>query len=222
MVGGLAFNRIMVLLLVSLIATCVFEVFKTVHLIQCNQQLLEYLLTIIRWSFAISLPEWQTSLQGQIYQQLAKTREKIPAVKIDFHPNKDPKTAYNSTKLALLIEARPLPHLVPQILHMISVVPPDWRFLFVGSNKSVTAIGRSLAIQYQQASGKLDLMVAPNFWSIYDKEHVWRMLTDMRFYDQLLPGVEWLLKFESDSILCANSRESLNDWLHYDWAGAPR
>lgn len=77
-------------------------------------------------------------------------------------------------------------------------------------------------MQYQQVSGKLDLMVAPEPWSIEDKEHIWRMLTNMRFYDQLLPGVEWLLKFESDSIMCANSKDSLNDWLYYDWAGAPR
>lgn len=55
-----------------------------------------------------------------------------------------------------------------------------------------------------------------------DKEHVYRLLTDLRFYDQFLPGVEWLLKFESDAIMCANSDKSLNDWLHYDWAGAPR
>jgi len=34
--------------------------------------------------------------------------------------------------------------------------------------------------------------------------------------------VEWLMKFESDSILCANSDDSLNDWLDYSWAGAPR
>jgi hypothetical protein len=34
--------------------------------------------------------------------------------------------------------------------------------------------------------------------------------------------VEWILKYESDSILCANSQESLNDWLDWHWAGAPR
>jgi len=34
--------------------------------------------------------------------------------------------------------------------------------------------------------------------------------------------VEWLMKYEADSIMCANSGDSLNDWLDYDWAGAPR
>lgn len=121
-----------------------------------------------------------------------------------------------------MIEGRPIPHLVPQILHMMSVVPPDWRFLFIGSNKSIIAVGRSFAIQYQQASGKLDLMRAPKPWDINDKEGVWRMLTDTRFYDEYLPGVEWMMKYEIDSMMCANSGDSLNDWLDYDWAGAPR
>jgi hypothetical protein len=105
---------------------------------------------------------------------------------------------------------------------MITVVPPDWRFLFIGSNESVLQVGRSFGIKYQQASGKLDLMIAPKPWEIPDKEHIYRMLTDEKFYDELLPGVEWILKFESDSIMCSNSKDSLNDWLGFDWAGAPR
>ncbi len=108
------------------------------------------------------------------------------------------------------------------MLHMMSVVPADWRFLFIGSNKSVVSVSRSVPIKYQQAAGKLDLMIVPEAWDISGKEGVWRMLTDARFYDDLLPGVEWLLRYETDSIMCANSKESLNDWLHYDWAAAPR
>ena len=121
-----------------------------------------------------------------------------------------------------MIEPRPLPHLVPQILHMMSVVPPDWRFLFIGSNKSVISVGRAYATKHQQRIGKLDVMMLPEPWEIDSKEKVHRMLTDMRFYDEFLPGVEWLLKYEYDSIMCANSATSLNEWLHWDWAGSPR
>ena len=105
---------------------------------------------------------------------------------------------------------------------MITVAPPDWRFVFIGSNKSVISVSRSFATQFQEANGKLDLMVLPSPWSIESKEHVWRLLTDVRFYDEYLPGVEWLLKFEADAILCSRSDDSLNDWLDYDWAGASR
>jgi hypothetical protein len=105
---------------------------------------------------------------------------------------------------------------------MISVVPHNWRFVFIGTNESVISVSRSFATQFQEANGKLDLVVLPKPWSIESKEHVYRLLTDISFYDNFLPDVEWLLKFESDSIMCARSDDSLNDWLDYDWAGAPR
>lgn len=105
---------------------------------------------------------------------------------------------------------------------MISVVPPDWRFKFIGSNKSVIAVSRSFATQYHEANGKLDLVVMPSPWAIVNKEDIHRLLTDTRFYDTVLPGVEHLFKFEADAILCSNSDDSLNDWLRFDWAGAPR
>ncbi|KFY46113.1 hypothetical protein V494_00614 [Pseudogymnoascus sp. VKM F-4513 (FW-928)] len=170
------------------------------------------------WTIAGLFPRYQESLQDQ----LSRTREKLPSIKVEFHPETDPLTAYDPKKIALLIEGRAKPHLVPQILHMISVVPPEWRFLFIGTNKSVAAVGRSFAIKHQQAAGKLDLMVVPKPWEIKNKEHVWRMLTDSHFYTDLLPDVEWIMKYESDSIMCSNSKDSLNDWLRYDWAAAPR
>ncbi len=74
--------------------------------------------------------------------------------KVDWsHPSNDPRDAYNASKLALVIEPRPLPHLVPHLLHMISVVPPDWRFLFIGSEESVVGHRQVYAsdAQYQQA-----------------------------------------------------------------------
>lgn len=94
--------------------------------------------------------------------------------------------------------------------------------MFIGTNKSVISVSRSFATQFHEANGKLDLVVLPKPWSIESKEHVYRLLTDIKFYDKYLPNVEWLLKFESDSIMCARSDDSLDDWLDYDWAGAPR
>src|SRR4051812_6331847 len=40
---------------------------------------------------------------------------------------------FNKTKVALLIEDRPLGQLAPLMLHMMNVVPPDWVFRFYGS-----------------------------------------------------------------------------------------
>ncbi|KAI1844076.1 hypothetical protein JX265_009661 [Neoarthrinium moseri] len=182
----------------------------------------------ITWYIAGLFPHYKPQLEASFKSRLDEAREKMPSIKVDWNPNLDqeedldPRDRYNSSKIALLIEPRPIPHLVPQILHMINVVPPDWRFIFIGSNRSVISVGRSYATKHQQLSGKLDLMVLPEPWDIGSKELVHRLLTDIRFYEEFLPGVEWILKYESDSILCANSDESLNDWLHWDWAGAPR
>lgn len=115
-----------------------------------------------------------------------------------------------------------MPHLSPLILHMTTVVPPDWRFLFIGSRESIHSVSQSYSIKHQQVIGKLDLMELPPPWSVASKEDVFRLLTDSRFHDEFLPGVEWILKYEHDSILCANSETSLNDWLDWDWAGASR
>ncbi|KAI3392566.1 hypothetical protein diail_5508 [Diaporthe ilicicola] len=175
-----------------------------------------------RWWIASLLPHYQPIIKAQIGSRIEEARQRIPSIKVDWTPTDDPRAAYNASKVALIIESRVMPHLVPQLLHMIAVVPPDWRFLFVGSDKSVTLLGRSTAVKHQQVVGKLDLMVLPEPWDISSKEMVYRTLTDMRFYDEFLPGVEWILKFEYDSILCANSEVGLNEWLDWHWAGAPR
>lgn len=141
---------------------------------------------------------------------------------VDWQYLDNPSSPYNPAKAALLIEARPIPHLTTLILHMITVVPPDWKFIFIGSARSIASVSRSRAIHNQQSIGKLDLVVLPELWRIDSKEHVNRLLTDVRFYDDYLPGVEWILKYEWDSILCANSEQSLDEWLDWSWAGAPR
>jgi len=174
------------------------------------------------WTIATILPSYKHTISETVKEGFNDAIEHLPAVKVDWHPKYNPKSQFNATKVAMMIEGRPLPHLVPQLLHMIAVVPPDWRFKFFGTNKSVIAVSRSFATQYQEANGKLDLVVIEEPFKIDSKEDVHRLLTDRRFYDDYLPGVEHLLKFESDAIMCANSGESLNDWLHYDWAGAPR
>ncbi|KAI0411797.1 hypothetical protein F5X98DRAFT_367781 [Xylaria grammica] len=154
---------------------------------------------IITWSIASLLPHYTPTIKDHIKTRLSEARQRIPKVKIDWHPswlNEDLRDQFNSSKVTLLIKSRPLPHLLPLLLHMISVVPPDWRFVFIGKNLSVTS-------------------------EIDSKVKVHRLLTDIRFYDEFLPDVEWLLKYESDSILCANSATNLNEWLDWDWAGSP-
>ncbi|TGJ72983.1 hypothetical protein EYR41_000103 [Orbilia oligospora] len=148
----------------------------------------------------------------------------LPKVSVNYHPNRPPPSPYNETKLALLIETRPMGHLAPLLLHMITIVPPDWRFLFLGTNESISHLNSSLPVQGHERNGKLDLMLIPENISVAGAEETSQTFTNLWFYDEVLGGnrgVEHLLVFQTDSILCANSELSLNDWLQYDWVGAP-
>ncbi|KAK4200483.1 hypothetical protein QBC40DRAFT_280038 [Triangularia verruculosa] len=176
----------------------------------------------LTWWFASLFPHYKPAIQAQFRARLNEAIMKLPSIKVDWDTSVDLHDAYNASKVAIIIEPRPLPHLVPHILYMMNVVPPEWRFVFVGSKESVTGMEQAAAVRHWQMTGKLDLMVLPEPWEIDSKEKVFRTLTDIRFYDEFLPGVEWLLKYEADSILCANSEASLNDWLSWDFVGAPR
>ena len=47
------------------------------------------------------------------------------------------------------------------------------------------------------------------------------MFTDRHLYADILAPAEHLLVFQPDSILCANAPKTINDYLEYDWIGAP-
>ena len=138
----------------------------------------------------------------------------------DWHPNRP---RYNESKLALLVDTRPLPHLVPLILHMISVVPPEWRFLYLGSNESITSVNASLAIQGHLNNAKLQMGTIPDGFKVENpaREGLDQMLTNKTFYETVIEPAEHLLIFETDSIICSNSDQSLNDYLEFDFVGAP-
>lgn len=143
----------------------------------------------------------------------------IPSIHLEYsRPKVSP---FNATKVALLIETREIPILAPLILHFISVVPPDWRFRFMGSVESVRYLNVSMAIRSQVASGKLDLTYVPSNMSTNSQEAISRFMTNLWLYETLLAPAEHLLVFQTDSILCANSKQNLNDYLEYDWVGAP-
>jgi len=91
----------------------------------------------------------------------------------------------------------------------------------MGSTASVAYLSTSRAIQLHVASGKLDLTLIPSNMSTGSQEEINQFLTTLWLYEVVLQPAEWLLVFQTDSILCSNSRQSLNSWLDYDWVGAP-
>jgi hypothetical protein len=167
---------------------------------------------LIRTSSIICLTLFRPSIPNP-------TIPKLPTVSLEYgSPEISP---YNVSKVALLIENRVNPILAPLMLHFMSVVPPDWRFRFMGSLESVEYINSSRAIRNHVSSGKLDLTYIPANMTTGSQEEISRFLTTLWLYETVLQPAEWLLVFQTDSMLCANSRQSLNNWLDYDWVGAP-
>ncbi|KAK6497438.1 hypothetical protein TWF481_011847 [Arthrobotrys musiformis] len=143
---------------------------------------------------------------------------RVPRVKFEFP--QQPRSPFNETKVALLIEGRPLPHLTPLLLHYMSVVPPDWRFKFFGSEEAVQRLNRSHVVRAHINDGKLDIGELPEGLSMKGQEATSRTFTNLTFYRDVLYPAEFLLVFQTDAMICANSKQNLDDWLEFDWVGA--
>jgi hypothetical protein len=109
------------------------------------------------------------------------------------------KSSYNESKVALLIENRPQGMVVPVMLDYMSILPPDWKFRFMGSDDSVAHVNKSAAIRRQVKAGKLDLTYIPRNMSVNGQEEISRFLTTLWLYDTVLQPAEWLLVFQTDS-----------------------
>lgn len=127
------------------------------------------------------------------------------------------------TRVALLMETRPLPHLPALLSHFISILPPAWTFRFVGSPAAIDIITLSQSLSQHIQTGKLVTTEIPSIYPITSQETISATLTNITFYRDFLAPAEWLLVFQGDSIICAASERSIEDWVsqEYSWVGAP-
>jgi len=125
------------------------------------------------------------------------------------------------TKVAFIVETRALSHLPALLIHMIGVVPPEWTFKIMGSPEMIASLHSVAFIKPLERSGKLQILSLPHQYSLRDRETVSQMFTDPHLYAEILAPAEHLLVFQPDSIFCANAPKTLNDFLDFDWIGAP-
>jgi len=119
----------------------------------------------------------------------------LPRISLNYH-----KPLFNESKVALLIENRPVPNIAPMMLAFMSTLPPDWKFRFMGSEASVAYVNNSAAIRHHAASGKLDLTYIPKNMSTNGQEDISRFLTNLWLYETVLYPAEWLLIYQTDSM----------------------
>lgn len=120
--------------------------------------------------------------------------------------------------VATIIDTRPLDHLMPLLLHFSSVLGPEWPIiLFTAYENSIppSAPFKRLIDEHRIAVNFL-----PPGVDFSKRLDVSRFLTEPWLWEQLSPAKHVLI-FQSDSILCSGSALTMNDFLEYDFIGAP-
>jgi hypothetical protein len=103
----------------------------------------------------------------------------------------------------------------------MSVIPPEWTFKFMGGPLALEFMRANPLLSQYKTSGKLSLLELPSNYSMKDRDTISKMFTDPYLYADILAPAEHLLVFQPDSIFCAGAPKTLNDFLEYDWIGAP-
>ena len=129
-----------------------------------------------------------------------------------------PSTSANEPKnVAVIIEDRPLSNLAPLILYFSSILGPDWPIRLYTSGGSAPD---SRAFRRALNDGGISVHHLPDGVRFNDHRAVTEFLTLPWLWEQLAPAGH-VFMFQADSIICANSPLRVEDFLEYDFVGAP-
>ena len=109
---------------------------------------------------------------------------------------------------------------MPLILHFAAVLGPSWPIIVFTEADNFGRFSTSSSFIRLQKTGRINVrslpegLYFPNWGSVSD------FLTDAWLWKNLAPS-EDILVFQADSILCANSVRSVDDFTGYDFIGAP-
>jgi hypothetical protein len=142
-------------------------------------------------------------------------------------PSETPKTPFGTVStidapiitnnVAAIIETRALDQIVPLLLHFSSVLGPDWPiFLFTSQN----IVSLSAPFKRLIDERRITVRFLPPTVDFNNRLDVSGFLTTPWVWEQLAPAGHVLI-FQSDSILCSNSPLKVDDFLQYDFVGAP-
>ena len=125
----------------------------------------------------------------------------------------------HAEKLAVVIETHMTKNLIPLMLHFASVLGPGWKVILftIESNwKTPQSVPFRRALQ----QNRITINYLPEDADFGSREAVSEFLTRPWFWEQLQSAYRVLL-FQTDSIICANSNYTVEDFIHYDFVGAP-
>jgi hypothetical protein len=135
-------------------------------------------------------------------------------------PVHSPNVPILKEKAAVIVENRVLANLVPIILHFSSVLGPEWPIHVFTSEENQSILLQSFPFQRGMSAGRFHIRLLPPDNPLDTHASVSDFFTKPWFWEQLAPA-EHLLMFQADSILCSNSNQKVEDFLQYDFVGAP-
>ena len=126
-------------------------------------------------------------------------------------------------KVATILETRPLRTLIPLILHFAAVLGPEWPIIFMTRASTLHALeafgGGSQPFKRIVESGQVKIIDLPSESYLKSYLGISHFLASEWFWEQLEPA-QIMLLFQTDSIICANSGKSVEDFFGYDFIGA--
>lgn len=155
----------------------------------------------------------------------------INVVKSHLRPSEDEPVSSGITikeKVATITDTLFTPYLIPLILHYHAVLGPSWPIVFYTSQETydrhfspnATAPSTSAVWRSAVADGSIETrIVAPEF-NLTTRKGVNLYFSNPWLWEQLAPA-EHVLVFQADSIVCANAQRTVDDFLEWDFIGAP-
>lgn len=122
---------------------------------------------------------------------------------------------------AVIMETDPskIPNLVPLMLHFAQLLGPKWPVVLV-TLKANWIEPASPAFRRLMREQRIKIFFLPEETTFTTHESVSIFLTQPWFWDQFA-SADRVLLFQADSVICANSEASIEDFAHWDLVGAP-
>ena len=135
-------------------------------------------------------------------------------------PTGDPSsTPKFGEKVAVIVETRMLDNLVPLLMHFSSVLGPSWQVVLY-AKRGVWRMPTSGPFQRAVEDKRIQVLYLPPDMDITDFASVSVFWTRPWLWEQL-QGLDRVLTFQTDSVLCSKANVTAEDFLEWDYIGAP-
>lgn len=127
----------------------------------------------------------------------------------------------STEKAAVIMEIQMLDNLIPIIVHFFSVLGPDWPIHLWTSKDNFDQLKTSRSLRREFEAGRFHIREFPSeTFSLATHDEVSSFFTKPWIWEAMSP-YKHLFFFQPDSIICSRSGSSVDDFLKYDFIGAP-